>query len=168
MSAEEKLKKCLKEGEKGGERHKGIKKINLSQERSSNHLKKAVHNLRAMTLFKEAGCSDWSASAGFYALYHLLLAIIAKEGYESRNQTCTFALVEQMIEENKISLTKEELKEIFDQDVTTDLEHSDKILDLREKYQYSTKTIIEEEEFLELKLRVKQLFDKLRNELERD
>lgn len=167
MSVKEKVEKCLKEGERGGERHKGIKKVLPDGEKVANHVKKAAHNLEAMSVFKEHGFSDWSASAGFYALYHLLLALLAKEGYESRNQNCTFALAEQMIDERKMSLTKEELKDIFDKDVTMDLEHSDKILDIREKCQYSTITVLEQEEFLALKARVKELFDKLRNEVEK-
>ena len=120
-----------------------------------------------MTAFQKIGFSDWSASTAFYCLYHCLLALIAKEGYESRNQICTFSLIEYMIKKNKISLTKTDLKEIFDKDVTTDLEHSNKILDLRENWQYSTKTALEDEEFLELKDRVKNLFDKMRKDIER-
>ena len=162
----EKLKECFKEGLKG-ERHKGLKKIAVNTDRVKGHLEKAIHNLKAMTAFKEIGFSDWSASAAFYCLYHCLLALIAKEGYESRNQICTFALIEDMIEKGKVSLTKEDLKEIFDKDVTIDLEHSNKILDLRENWQYSTKTALEDEEFLELKDRVKNLFDKMRKDIER-
>ncbi len=120
-----------------------------------------------MVDFKQTGYSDWSASAGFYALYHLLLAILAKEGYESRNQSCTFVFIEKMIEDGKLSITKEDLKEIFDQEVNANLEHSEKLLDLRERYQYSTATIIEEQAFNKLKQRVKELYDKIRVEIER-
>jgi len=160
-----KLKKCLKEGE-SGERHKGIKKISINENKIKGHLKKAIHNLNAMISFKKTGFSDWSASAGFYALYHLLLALIAKEGYESRNQSCTFALIEKMIKERKLKITNEDLKEIFDKDMTADIEHSSKILDLRENMQYSTKTSLEEDEFINLKERITELFHKLRLELE--
>ena len=83
-----------------------------------------MHNFKAMSAFQKIGFSDWSASAAFYCLYHCLLALIAKEGYESRNQSCTFAYVEGMIDNKKISLTKEELKEIFDKDVAEDLAHN--------------------------------------------
>lgn len=166
MSIKEKLGKCFKEGEKG-ERHKGLKRIEISEERVNGHLNKAIHNFKAMTAFQKIGFSDWSASASFYCLYHCLLALIAKEGYESRNQTCTFALVEDMINNKKTSLTKEGLKGIFDADITEDLEHSNKILDIRENMQYSIKTALEQEEFLELKERTKALFDKIRKEIER-
>jgi|SRR3989344_5034038 len=165
MPIKEKLNKCFKEGEKG-ERHKGLKKIELSEDYVQGHLNKAVHNFKAMISFQKTGFSDWSAPASFYCLYHCLLALVAKEGYESRNQSCTFALIEDMIDNGKISLSKEELKEIFDENVTEDLEHSNKILDIRENMQYSIKTALEEQEFLELKERTKRLFDKIRRDIE--
>ena len=161
-----KLDKCFKEGEKIG-RHKGLKKIEISEDKIKGHLDKAIHNFKAMISFQKTGFSDWSASASFYCLYHCLLSLIAKEGYESRNQNCTFALVEDMIEKGKSSLTKEDLKEIFDRDITENLEHSNKILDIRENMQYSVKTDLEQEEFLELKERTKSLFDKMRIDIEK-
>jgi uncharacterized protein (UPF0332 family) len=166
MSIRDKLDSCLKEGEKG-ERHKGLKKVKISEEKIKGHMDKSIHNFKAMISFQKTGFSDWSASAAFYCLYHGLLALIAKKGYESRNQSCTFALVESMIEKNEISLTKEDLKEIFDKDVTEDLEHSSKILDIRENMQYSVKTALESEEFNILSKRTKELFDKIRKEIEK-
>lgn len=166
MPTRDKLNKCFKEGERG-ERHKGLKKIDVPEDQVKGHLNKAIHNFKAMVSFQKTGFSDWSASASFYCLYHCLLALLAKEGFESRNQNCTFALVENMIENAKISLTKDELKEIFDADVTEDLEHSNKILDIREKMQYSVKTALEQEEFLELRNRTKRLFDKIRLDIEK-
>jgi len=139
-----------------------------SAELINGHIKKAIHNFNAIDLFARFNYSDWSASAAFYCLYHSLLALIAKKGFESRNQTCTFALVESMIEAQEVSITKEELKEIFDKDVTENLEQSYKILDMRENMQYSIKTSLEKEEFRHLKERTKVLFDKIRREVERD
>lgn len=166
MYIDNKLQKCFKEGEKGG-RHKGLKKINISEEDVKGHLNKAIHNFKAMISFQKTGFSDWSASAAFYTLYHGLLALISKEGFESRNQSCTFALIEDMIEKQKISLTKKELREIFDSDITEDLEHSKKIIDIRENMQYSIKTSLEEKEFIELKERTKTLFNKIRKDIEK-
>ena len=167
MQLKNKLNECFKEGERGGERHKGLKKIGLNESLIDEHLKKAGHNLNAVTAFKNIGYSDWSASAAFYALYHCLLALLLKFGYQSRNQTCTFAFVEDLIDKKKISLKLEELKEIFDKDVIEDLAHSEKILDIRENMQYSSKTSMEEEEFNTLKQRTKVLLDKLRMEIEK-
>ena len=162
---EGKLDKCLKEG-KTGERHNGLRKIEVLPENIEGHIKKAIHNFNAMDSFHKSGFSDWSASASFYCLYHCLLALLAKKGFESRNQSCTFAIIEEFIGNTELSLKKEELKEIFDKDVTHDLEHSPKILDIRENMQYSIKTSLEEKEFIFLRERTKFLFDKLRKEIE--
>lgn len=164
----DKLKKCFDEGIKGGERHQGLRAITPSQAEAQEHLAKALHNFGAMTRFHDLDYSDWSASASFYTLYHGLLAILAQRGYESRNQTCTFTLVEDLIVKREIThLTTADLKEIFDKDVTVDLEHSTKILDIRERMQYSTKTSLAEEEFQLLKKRTQELLAKIRQELER-
>ncbi len=165
MSMGDKISQCLKEGQRGS-RHKGLRKIEISAEVINGHLQKSIRNFKAITDFQKIGYSDWSASASFYCLYHCLLALLAKEGYESRNQRCTFAYIESMIENKRISLSKEELKEIFDKDVTENLEQSKRILDIRENMQYSIKTVLEHNEFFELKERTKELFDKLRRDIE--
>ena len=161
------MRKCLDEGARGGERHKGIKKKKPDMKEAREFVEKALHNFSAMTDFHKQGYSDWSASAGFYALYHGLLAILAKKGFESRNQSCTFALVEEMIQKGEVDITEEELMDIYSKDVTTDIEHSKKLFDIREKMQYSARTELSEQEFDELKKRVKALLDKLRLEVER-
>ena len=68
---------------------------------------------------------------------------------------------------NEINLTKGELKEIFEKDITNNLRHSKQILDIRENMQYSIKTVMEDQEFLDLKERTKKLFDKIRTEIEK-
>ncbi|MBU2633658.1 MAG: HEPN domain-containing protein [Nanoarchaeota archaeon] len=163
----DKLKKCFKEGEKG-KRHKGLRKIEIDDKRFNNHLFKAEHNLKAVIYLKKGGFSDWSASACFYCLYHCLLALCIKYGYESRNQSCTFALIEDLIDRGKIkNISKDDLKEIFNKSIDENLEHSDKILDIRERMQYSTETHLEDKEFQRLFERVKVLFSKLKKEVER-
>ena len=168
MSIKEKLKKCFQEGESKTERHKGLRKVEVNPETIANHLKKAAHNLQAVIDFKKNGYSDWSASAAFYALYHCLLALILKFGYQSRNQSCTFALIEDLIQEKKISLSLDDLNCIFDKDVNEDLAHSDKILDIRETMQYSFQTSLNEQEFKRLLEQTKFLFDKLKREIEKE
>jgi len=127
-----------------------------------------MQRFEAMSRFHDFGYSDWSASAAFYTLYHGLLAILAQRGYESRNQSCTFAFLEDLIAKGAIKeLTVADLKDIFDKDVTVDLTHSAKILDIRERMQYSTQTSLAEDEFQILKERTKAILDKIRLELER-
>lgn len=167
MPFRDKLKKCFDEGQRSGERHQGLRKIKPTDDIVQGHLAKAIHNFEAMTSFHDLHYSDWSASAAFYALYHGLLALLAQRGYESRNQSCTFVLVEDIIAKGDIkNISLADLKEIFDRDVTRDLAHSNKILDIRERMQYSTRTALAEEEFQILKKRTKELFDKIRLEIE--
>lgn len=168
MPAKNKLKKCFDEGQRSGERHQGLRKIKPAVDVVQGHLTKAIHNFEAMTSFHDLQYSDWSASAAFYALYHGLLALLAKYGYKSRNQSCTFALVEDLINKGVVkNISLADLKEIFDRDITADLAHSNKILDMRERMQYSTRTALAEDEFQILKKRTKELFDKIRLEIER-
>lgn len=110
----DKLKKCFKEGETGKERHRGLKKIEPSKDLIKKHMEKAMHNLNAVVDFKNRGYSDWSASASFYCLYQGLLALVLKHGYQSRNQSCTFAFIEDLINNGEIALTISELREVFD------------------------------------------------------
>lgn len=164
----EKLKKCFDEGRRSSERHQGLRKVTPSAENAQAHLAKSLHNFEAMTRFYDFGYSDWSASAAFYTLYHGLLAILAQRGYESRNQSCTFAILEDLIVKGDVKeLTVADSKNIFDKDVTVNLAHSAKILDIRERMQYSTQTTLAEEEFQILKKLTKTLLDKIRLELER-
>ncbi len=167
MPTNNKIKNCLKEGEIGGERHKGLRKISPNIEKAKGHLAKAIKNFNAITDFHNMQYSDWSASAAFYTLYQGLLSILSLNGFESRNQSCTFAIIEELILEEKIKeLTIKDLKEIFDRSITEQLEHSDKILDIREEMQYSTKTNLAEQEFQHLKQKTKDIFDKIRKEIE--
>ena len=164
----EKLKSCFDEGKRGEERHQGLRIIKPSQDKAQEHLTKALHNFGAMTKLHDLNYSDWSASAAFYTLYHGLLAILAQRGFESRNQSCTFELIMDLINKGEIQrLTNTDVKEIFDKDVTLDLEHSTRILDIRERMQYSTKTSLAEDEFQILKKQTQALLAKIRLELER-
>lgn len=166
--SQDKIRNCFEEGKRGGERHQGLRIVKPDSGLVQAYLAKAIHNMGAMQDFHDLKYSDWSASASFYALYHGLLAILARHGYESRNQSCTFAVVEELITNGNFKhLTISDLKEIFDQDVASDLAHSNKILDIRERMQYSTRTVLAEAEFEALKKRVKELFDKIRLEIER-
>lgn len=80
-----------------------------------------------------------------------------------------FALVEEMIIKKEIKhITIEDIRERYDKDVTEDIAHSNKMLDIREQMQYSTSTSLKEEEFEALKKRTKELLDKIRLEIERN
>ena len=156
---------CIKSGKKGS-RHKGLRKIEPDMMLARAHLEKAQHNRDAMVFFYQSKkYSDWSASAAFYCVYHCCLAILAKYGYESRSQNCTFLIIENLILGGKLkNITLSELKEIKDPEES--LESSDKIVDIRENIQYGVRISLQDKEFNDLLLRTNKLLDKFRLEIE--
>ena len=119
-----------------GEQHRGLVKIKPDDQLALDYLKKADHNLEAFLHNKKGGFYDWTISIGFYVMYHCCLAIITKFGYESRNQECTLSLIENLIEDKKIS---EDFKKYADaiKSAAQDKKEEEQILKMREKYQYT-------------------------------
>ena len=94
--AKNKLKWCLKKAEeeiKEQGMHRGLIKIKPNIGKSREHISKSEHYFNATEYLKKGNYSDIGASTIFYCMYHCLLAIAAKFGYESGNQECTFALI---------------------------------------------------------------------------
>ncbi|MBI2971436.1 MAG: HEPN domain-containing protein [Candidatus Aenigmarchaeota archaeon] len=147
--AKNKVKWCLKKGkkelrEKG--KHKGLVRTSSDIRKARQHIVKAEHNLRFMMSLKDKEFSDWCGSAAFYSIYHSLLAILAKFGYESRNQECTFALIEGMAEDETISFDTS----LLDSIIKNDSHEKETITEIREQYQYGTKLSIEDKTYDEL------------------
>jgi len=141
------LKKAERELEKEG-KHRGLLKTKSNLEEARRHIEKAEHYLKATDYLKKGDFSDISASTIFYSMYHCLLAIAVKFGYESRNQECTFALISSLIEDNKIDFEKELLDKIASLDVEKNREKTS--LEIREQYQYGTSLSIRDDIYKEL------------------
>lgn len=155
-----KAKKEIEECKKLGKRlkHRGLLKSNPDLEDAKKHLAKTEHNLRGITRFKEIGFSDWSMSAGFYCIYHCFLAIAAKFGYESGNQTCTISLMRHLNETNKIKLDEKYIELLEYEEMENIQEES--VIDLREDYTYGVQITVKDEAKLnELKKICKELVD---------
>ena len=127
------LNKAKKELEKDG-KHRGLIKVKPDDKLAQDHIAKAEHNLEFFMLAKENKFYDWTIVIGFYAMYHCLLAILAKHGYESRNQECTMALIESLVEDKKIDAG---FKEYINKIKFTAEKEEEQILPMREKYQYT-------------------------------
>ncbi len=156
-----KSKKEIEECTKLGKRpkHRGLIKSNPDLEEAKKHLAKAEHNLNGITQFKEIGFSDWSMSAGFYCIYHCFLAIAAKFGYESANQTCTISLMRFLKEINKINLDEKYIK-LLEYPEMENVKEEESVIDLREDYTYGVQTSIKDETRLNnLKEICKELID---------
>src|SRR3989338_1674094 len=141
----DKAKKEVQEAKKLGKspKHRGLLEINPNIEEAGKHITKAEHDLKAISRFDEIGFSDWSVAAGFYSIYHCFLAIAYRFGYESRNQTCTIALIEWLKEQGKIDIDEK----FIDMLKHADIEgiQGNKIIDMREEYTYGAEISIEDE-----------------------
>lgn len=154
---EKKIEWCIRKAEKEGTKHKGLKKVEPNKAKVQEHLEKARRNLKLISRLIEIGYADWAVSAIFYSMYHCLLAVLWKHGYESRNQACTFAVIEKLITEGKLSITIDELQSI--QESSND--HDETVVDMREYYQYGTKTEVEKEKLAKLTQQAKEFVAKV-------
>lgn len=167
-SDEAKVEWCLKKAQneiKAGGRHRGLIKAKPNINLALAPISKAEHNLLTISKFKEAGFSDWSASAAFYCAYHCFLAILAKSGYESRNQECTFALISLMARQKKISIDEGLLSEIISIKPEEKAELPS-IVQLRELEQYGASTSIDDGSYERLLTISKSILDSAKEIIE--
>ena len=142
------------------ERHRGLVRQEPDLDLAEMHVVKAEHNLKAAIYFEKGRFSDWSASAFFYCIYHCFLAVLRKHGYESRNQECTFAAVEFLRDEKKLSIDKE-FVDLLKLSGIRDPDHT--IIRTREDFQYGVKTEFKrKEEFDEFEQICKKVIDATR------
>ncbi|MEK6905563.1 MAG: HEPN domain-containing protein [Nanoarchaeota archaeon] len=134
-----------------------MKKIKPNDKLSEEHINKAKHNLRAADYNIKGGFSDWGVSQSYYAMYHSLLAVLFKIGYESKNHECTINAVEYLIEEGKIHLGLKDIAFIR----TTERMTSKDAKSLREEFQYGTETTVNEKLLKELIENAKNVVEKI-------
>ncbi len=65
------------------------------------HLKKSEYNYGVLEKLEKLKIYDWALNVGSYAIYHCFLAILARYGYKSKNQSCTTTVMLTLIEEKK-------------------------------------------------------------------
>jgi uncharacterized protein (UPF0332 family) len=147
---EKKLNWCLL-------RESRMKKIKPNNKLSEEYIQKAKHNLRAADYNIKGGFSDWGVFQSYYAMYHSLLSILFKMGYESKNHECTINAVEYLIDENKINLDLKDIAFIR----TTEQMTSKDAKSLREEFQYGTETKVNEELLRSLLENAKKIVEKI-------
>lgn len=130
--AEEEIAECKKQGKKP--KHRGLLKVKLSIDMAKRHIGKAEHDLNVTEYLVKGGFRDASIGTIFYTMYQCFLAIAAKFGYESGNQSCTIALIENLKEEGKINVGEKFIKYFKYEDD----EIKDSIIEMREDYTYGT------------------------------
>ncbi|HLC96764.1 MAG TPA: hypothetical protein VJH97_05590 [Candidatus Nanoarchaeia archaeon] len=164
--ANNKVQWCLRKAEKELQEskvHRGIVKTGVNKEKAKEHMEKAEHYLSATLYLKKGNFSDISASTIFYSIYHCLLSIAAKYGYESRNQECTFALMASLIEDKLINLDKGWLVKIAPLESTE--EHT--TVKMREQYQYGTSVSLSDDVYEEQLSLAKRIMAKTKEILEK-
>jgi uncharacterized protein (UPF0332 family) len=134
-----------------------MKIIQPNQKLSIQHIEKAKHNLLAMNYNIKGGFSDWAVSQSYYAMYHALLAILFKKGYESKNHECTINAIEFLINKKEINLSLEDIAFIR----TTEQMTKKDAKSLREEFQYGTNTKVNNEIMDELVLNSKKIVEKV-------
>ncbi|KHO54433.1 MAG: hypothetical protein QT09_C0004G0087 [archaeon GW2011_AR18] len=157
----DKIKWCLNKAQKEineGKKHRGLLPITPDINIAREHINKSQHNLRVTLYLHNGGFTDWCSSSLFYTIYHCFLGILAKYGYESRNQECTFAVIENLIGNNEININIEDFKKVISLDVSKNQEKNTAI-NLRENSQYSTKTSLKDTEYKKLLNLAKKILD---------
>ena len=147
---EDKLNWCLKN-------EKRMKKIAPNSKLSKEHIEKAKHNLKAADFNINGGFSDWAVSQLYYAMYHSLLAVLFKKGFESKNHECTINAIEYLMEKNVINLDKEDVAFIRTAEQMTQKDAKS----LREEFQYGTKTEVNKILLNELIKKSKEIVEKI-------
>ena len=148
----EHLKWCLKDQRR---LIKTRSNLNLAQK----HVKKSEYNYGVVQTLERLKIYDWAFNVGFYAIYHCFLAILAKYGYESRNQACTITALLSMINDKKLDLDKDLVAQ-FD---TLDAEKNIINPTIRESRELSTYGVETSVDLQQLK-KIKELILKVQRE----
>ena len=149
---DEHLKWCLKDP-------KRLVKTKPDLDLAQKHVKKSEYNYKVVQTLERLKTYDWAFNVGFYAVYHCFLAILAKYGYESRNQACTITVLHTLINDKKLNFDKDLVTQ-FD---TFDVEKNITNPTVRESREISTYGVETSIDLQQLK-RVKGLILKVQRE----
>lgn len=94
------LKWCLKDTNR-------LIKVKPDNKLAQEHLEKSEYNAEVMKDLEKLKRYDWALNVGFYSIYHCFLAILAKYGYESKNQSCSITALFNLIDDKKLELDKD-------------------------------------------------------------
>jgi len=126
---------------------------------AQKHVKKSEYNYMIVQTLEKLKIYDWALNVGFYSIYHCFLAILAKYGYESRNQACTITVLLALINEKKVDLDIDLVNQ-FD---TLDIEQNITNPTVRESRENSTYGVETSVDLHQLE-RIKELIIKVQRE----
>ena len=127
------------------------------KEATRQHLRRARRLLGAVEARVEVELPEVIAHTAYYAMYHALLAILFKKGYESKNHECTINTVEFLIENKEINFSIEDLSFIR----TTEQMTTKDAKSLREEFQYGTQTEVNKVLLTEILKKSKAIVEKI-------
>ncbi|MEK6835348.1 MAG: hypothetical protein AABX61_03740 [Nanoarchaeota archaeon] len=137
------LKWCLKDS-------KRLLKTKPDLELAQKHVKKSEYNYGILQTLEELKIYDWALNLGFYSIYHCFLAILAKYGYESRNQSCTITVVLALINDKKLDLNKDLVAQFDTLDVEKNITNPT-VRESRELSTYGVETSIDLQQLKKMK-----------------
>jgi len=140
---DEHLKWCLKDP-------KRLIKTKPDLDLAQKHVKKSEYNYGIVQTLERLKIYDWAFNVGFYAIYHCFLAILAKHGYESRNQVCTTIVLFTLINEKKLDLDKDLVTQFDSLDVEKNIANPT-IRERREISTYGVETSIDLQQLKKIK-----------------
>ena len=140
---DEHLKWCLKDP-------KRLIKTRPDLDLAQKHVKKSEYNYGTVQTLEKLKIYDWALNVGFYAIYHCFLAILAKYGYESRNQACTITVLLTLINEKKLDLDKDLVTQFDSLDVEKNIANPT-IRERREISTYGVETSIDLQQLKKIK-----------------
>lgn len=149
---DEHMKWCLKES-------KRLIKRKPDLDIAQKHVKKSEYNYSVVQTLEKLKIYDWALNVGFYAIYHCFLALLAKHGYESKNQACTITVLFTLIHEKKLDMDKDLIAQ-FD---TLDVEKNITNPTIRESRELSTYGVETSVDLQQLK-KIKELILKVQRE----
>ena len=137
------LKWCLKDS-------KRLLKTKPDLELAQKHVKKSEYNYGILQTLEELKTYDWALNLGFYSIYHCFLAILAKYGYKSRNQSCTITVVLALINDKKLDLNKDLVAQFDTLDVEKNITNPT-VRESRELSTYGVETSIDLQQLKKMK-----------------
>ena len=146
------LKWCLKDPRR-------LVKVKPDLDLAQKHVKKSEYNYGVLQTLERLKIYDWALNVGFYAIYHCFLALLAKYGYQSKNQSCTITVWLTLINEKKLELEKDLVIQFDTLDVEENLA-SPTIRMEREVSTYGVETSID----LKQLKKIKELIIKIQRE----
>jgi len=139
--AEREIEDSRKKGQRNP-KHRGLIKDKPDKKEAIEYINKAVENLNFALSLDSSSHGHIAISSLFYCMYHCFLAIASKFGYESRNQTCTIALMEYLKEEHKINIDNKFIEMFRYKEEQSDKE-TYSLIEMREDYTYGSKISVE-------------------------